>query len=129
MKTKDKIRKARLSQWSTRFQDQAASGMSVKDWCTKNNISVHAYYYWKHIAKEAYVDSIIPDIVPITPPIPVVNDNVPVSESHDSRTLYNLRELTDTKIISVSIGDTRIEIGSSATDEMILAIIKAVRYA
>ena len=129
MKTKDKIRKARLSQWSTRFQDQAASGMSVKDWCTKNNISVHAYYYWKHIAKEAYVDSIIPDIVPITPPIPVVNDTVPVSESHDSRNLYNLRELTDTKIISVSIGDTRIEIGSSATDEMILAIIKAVRYA
>ena len=129
MKTKDKIRKARLSQWSTRFQDQAASGMSVKDWCSKNNISIHAYYYWKHIAKEAYVDSIIPDIVPITPPLPVVNGNVPVSGSHDSHNLYNLRELTDSKTISVSIGDTRIEIGASASDEMILAIIKAVRYA
>ena len=129
MKTKDKIRKARLSQWSTRFQDQAASGMSVKDWCSKNNISIHAYYYWKHIAKEAYVDSIIPDIVPITPPLPVVNGNVPVSGSHDSHNLYNLRELTDSKTISVSIGDTRIELGASASDEMILAIIKAVRYA
>ena len=128
MKTKDKIRKARLSQWSTKFQDQATSGMSVKDWCSKNNISVHAYYYWKRIAREAYVDSIIPDIVPITPPLPVV-DNAPDSLSHDSHNLYNLRELADQKNVSVSIGDIRIDIGSSASDEMILAIIKAVRYA
>lgn len=128
MKAKEKVRKANLTQWSTKFQDQASSGLTVKEWCSQNNISIYAFYYWKRIAKEAYVDSIIPDIVPVAPSLPTLND--PVSDSqHDSRDLYNFSKSTTQDKVSISIGDTRIEIGSSASDELILAIVKAVRYA
>ncbi|WP_277409205.1 IS66 family insertion sequence element accessory protein TnpA [Lacrimispora xylanisolvens] len=40
MKTKDGIL------WKERFADRAASGLKVEDWCEKNGITKHAYYYW-----------------------------------------------------------------------------------
>ena len=131
MKAKEKVRKANLTQWSTKFQDQASSGLTVKEWCSQNNVSVYAFYYWKRIAKEAYVDSIIPDIVPVASSLPAFSEtsaNTP-QQLPDSRDLYNFSKSTSHDSITISVGDTRIEIGSSASDEMILAIVKAVRYA
>ena len=131
MKAKEKVRKANLTQWSTKFQDQASSGLTVKEWCSQNNVSVYAFYYWKRIAKEAYVDSIIPDIVPVASSLPAFSEtsiDTP-QQLPDSRDLYNFSKSTSHDTITISVGDTRIEIGSSASDEMILAIVKAVRYA
>ena len=54
----------------------------------------------------------------------------PVSNSpQDSHNLYNFSKSTTQDKISISVGDTRIEIGSSASDELILALVKAVRHA
>ena len=131
MKAKEKVRKATLTQWSTKFQDQASSGLTVKEWCSQNNVSVYAFYYWKRIAKEAYVDSIIPDIVPVASSLPAFSEpsaDTP-QQLQDSRDLYNFSKSTSHDTITISVGDTRIEIGSSTSDEMILAIVKAVRYA
>lgn len=131
MKAKEKVRKANLTQWSTKFQDQASSGLTVKEWCSQNNVSVYAFYYWKRIAKEAYVDSIIPDIVPVASSLPAFSETSVDTPQQlpDSRDLYNFSKSTSHDTITISVGDTRIEIGSSASDEMILAIVKAVRYA
>ncbi len=131
MKAKEKVRKANLTQWSTKFQDQASSGLTVKEWCSQNNVSVYAFYYWKRIAKEAYVDSIIPDIVPVAASLPAFSEpsvDTP-QQLPNSRDLYNFSKSTSHDTITISVGDTRIEIGASASDEMILAIVKAVRYA
>ena len=54
MNTDLKIRQAKLSRWAALFQEQASSGLHVKTWCDQNGISIHAYYYWKRIVKEAY---------------------------------------------------------------------------
>ena len=131
MKAKEKVRKANLTQWSTKFQDQASSGLTVKEWCSQNNVSVYAFYYWKRIAKEAYVDSIIPDIVPVASSLPAFSETSVDTPQQlpDSRDLYNFSKSTSHDTITISVGDTRIEIGSSASDEMILAIVKAVLYA
>ena len=125
MSTKQKIRKANLSKWAELIQDQQASGLTIKSWCDQNNVSFHAYNYWKHILKEEYVNSILPEIVPIPKPdaIPVREDNTQL-ELRDSRDSYNTPQA-----ITVSISDIRIEIGSTASDKMITSIIKAVRYA
>ena len=131
MKAKEKVRKANLTQWSTKFQDQASSGLTVKEWCSQNNVSVYAFYYWKRIAKEAYVDSIIPDIVPVASSLPAFSETSVDTPQQlpDSRDLYNFSKSTSHDTITISVGDTRIEIGSSASDEMILALVKAGRYA
>ena len=36
---------AQLTKWLTLFDEQAASGLTVKDWCAANNISIHKYNY------------------------------------------------------------------------------------
>ena len=134
MNAKQLLHQQNLAMWNDRFQDQAQSGLSVKKWCILNNISIHAYNYWKHIAKEEYLDSILPDIVPLaapTDPLPDYSLEPPLatpaipspvsSESRDSLNSHNKHEM--------SLGDIHIEIGPSASDELILSIIKAVRYA
>ncbi|WP_442969665.1 IS66 family insertion sequence element accessory protein TnpA [Roseburia sp. TF10-5] len=32
-----------MNEWTTRFSDQKASGLTVKEWCNQNNLSIHTY--------------------------------------------------------------------------------------
>ena len=65
MKVNQKLHQAKLAKWVALLQNQASSGLPVKEWCAQNDVTVHAYYYWKRLAKEAYINSIIPEIVPL----------------------------------------------------------------
>ena len=127
MKSNQKIHQPSLSKWTALFQEQTDSGLAVKEWCSQNSLSIHAFYYWKRIAKEAYVSSIMPDIVPL----PVDNLQAVIPDSNDKHELYKLRESSPEKStpVTISIGDIHIEIGAAASDEMISGIIKAVRHA
>lgn len=106
-------------------------------WCDRNDISINAYYYWKRIVKEAYVDSILPDIVPIPVPDMQSLPSVPDQPDTSSHELYKLRDLhkpdpVQTSVsdaVIVSIGDIRIEFGSNTPDDTILRMIKVARYA
>ena len=126
MKSNQKIHQANLSKWTALFQEQADSGLTIKEWCSQNSLSIHAFYYWKRIAKEAYVSSIMPEIVPL----PIESLQL-IPASDDEHELYKLRESSEEKTnsVTISIGDIQIEIGSNASDEMISGIIKAVRHA
>ena len=44
MNTDLKIRQAKLSRWAALFQEQASSGLTIKDWCIQNDVSIHAFY-------------------------------------------------------------------------------------
>lgn len=97
---------------------------------------IHKYNYWKHAAKEAYIDSILPDIVPMTSPDTAVHsdllpDDQPSNSlvsfvSHDSR---NSGDSLDCSSVSITMKDFRIEFSPSASDETIFRILKAVRHA
>ena len=136
MTAKQKLHQTNLSLWMARFNAQAASGLTIREWCSQNSISVHAYNYWKHIAKESYIDSVIPDIVPLETSQPssllqqtdssVSDTPVVSSESRDS---LELSAASLARPVSIVIDDTRIEIGANASDEMIISILKAVRHA
>lgn len=126
MKATQKLHQSNLSLWVSRFKEQKESGLSIKSWCLENNISIYAFNYWKYLAKEEYVDSILPDIVPIGSSdsfLPVADSNVslqsPYSESPDSRNSYSVR---------ISFDNTYIEIGPETSDYMFFSIIKAVRH-
>lgn len=68
MNTRQKLHQIHLNEWASRFADQKASGLTVRQWCQQNNYSVHSYTYWKHILKEELASQMLPDIVPLTPP-------------------------------------------------------------
>ena len=36
MNSKQKIYQAQMKEWATRFADQKASGLTVKEWCDQN---------------------------------------------------------------------------------------------
>jgi hypothetical protein len=58
-----------LELWKHRIADKKASGLNVTDWCVKNNLTKHAYYYWmKRIeATEQMTDASVPVFVEIEP--------------------------------------------------------------
>lgn len=129
------IRQAKITKWTALLNDHASSGLRVADWCQENNISIHAYYYWKRIIKQEYVKSILPDIVPIgsasSEPIsnPVSYPAAPALNSHNLCNPSPEDAQLKTESISVSVGDIHIEIGPTASDQLITSIIKAVRHA
>ncbi len=67
MNAKQKLHQAMMTKWTALINQQLESGLPIREWCIKNNQSFHAYNYWKHLIKESMVDSVIPDIVPISP--------------------------------------------------------------
>ena len=40
MNTKQQLHQLRLNEWSSRFSDQKASGLTVKQWCDQSNLSI-----------------------------------------------------------------------------------------
>ena len=71
MNARQKLHQVHLQEWTVRFADQKASGLTVRQWCEQNNLSFHTYNYWKHLLKEEVVDQVLPDIVP-TPSRPPI---------------------------------------------------------
>ena len=76
MNAKQKFHQAKLNQWIGLFKEQADSGLTIRQWCEKNNYSFHTYNYWKHRLKESYVDSLVPEIVHITSSVPAAAEDV-----------------------------------------------------
>jgi hypothetical protein len=46
-----------------------AGGLTVRQWCDQNQVSIHTYNYWKHVLKEELVNQMLPNIVPVTLPV------------------------------------------------------------
>ena len=42
----------RLQQWVKIIQDANASGMTKKDWCEQNGITLRVFYYWHKKARD-----------------------------------------------------------------------------
>ena len=85
MNAKQKLHQARLSEWAARFSDQKASGLTVRQWCEKNEISIHKYNYWKHQLREEV--AFLPRIssVPRTRHVPARCSRRASCGSHKSR--------------------------------------------
>lgn len=132
MNAKTKIHQAHLNEWAILIQNQATSGLTVRDWCAKNNLTIHKYNYWKRLLKEELVDQVLPDIVPLS-----LTDSSPapintLCESRNSHDLYNScnkhSHIENHYPIAVTINNVRIELHSKDI-ALLPDIIKAVRYA
>ena len=87
MNARQKLHQIHLQEWTVRFADQKASGLTVRQWCEQNNLSFHTYNYWKHLLKEEVVDQTMPDIVPLS--LSVLSDSGSLLET----TTPNIRSI------------------------------------
>ena len=133
MNAKQKIHQAKLNQWIGLFKEQADSGLTIRQWCEENNYSIHTYNYWKHILKEEYAATALPDIVPVFPLDPALPTPASSGLSKMTQTIScdsrDLRDSCHVGTIRIIIGDTEISLSPSSPDEMICRIIQAVRHA
>lgn len=49
MNAKQKPHQAHLKEWASRFADQKASGLMIKQWCEENLFSIHTYNVTMHL--------------------------------------------------------------------------------
>lgn len=123
MNTKQKLHQLRLNEWSSRFSDQKASGLTVKQWCDQNNLSIHTYNYWKHLLKEELASQVLPDIVPVSLP-DTTNELLPMVSTNSSLTNRAIRSTEKLTINNISI-----EVDSAISAAFLTTLIKAVRDA
>ena len=115
-----------MSELVSRFSAQAQSGLTVKDWCSQNQISFHAYNYWKHKIKMLCLDNVIPDgsdIVPLS--LPSVSASIPLPSSKPSVSFTSKRRCPETGPAYISMDDIRMEVSPSISDDKLLRILKA----
>ncbi|MBE6018684.1 MAG: hypothetical protein E7233_13965 [Lachnospiraceae bacterium] len=132
MNARQKLHQAHLAEWAARFSDQKASGLTVRQWCEQNQISIHKYNYWKHLLKEEVVDQMLPDIVPLslTASRPSVRQKTSVSESPAvSRTNRTIRANNSNPNVRLCIDGVALELESSIPEDFLRTLIRAVHYA
>ena len=132
MNAQTKIHNAKLQEWSQHFSNQKSSGLNAKAYCTSNHISYHAFNYWKNQLKEAVVDQMMPDIVPLQIPEALsasltaatdATSDIQVCTNQAIRT-----SLPITESVSLTINGLALELDSSVPDTFLSKLIKAVRY-
>jgi hypothetical protein len=123
MTAKQKLHHAHLREWAARFSDQKASGLTVRQWCEQNHLSIHKYNYWKHILKEEVVDQMLPDIVPLSFP---VSTNTPDRPVRANRAIRKNASNTNVKFC---IDGVSVEIDPSVPEDFLRTLIRAVHYA
>jgi hypothetical protein len=128
MNAKQKLHQVRLNEWTTRFKEQKASGLTVREWCDQNQVSIHTYNYWKHALKEELVDQMLPDIVPVALPDPV-SSSLPTEQVSPCPVQADRAIRANCTTVKLTINGISFEMDSTVPETFLHALIKAVRYA
>ena len=131
MNAKQKLHQIHLQEWTVRFAEQKASGLTVRQWCEQNHLSFHTYNYWKHLLKEEVVDQALPDIVPITLPVLSDSDTSLETSKPEVRSIRANRGIrsNDNSNVKVLVNGISIETSADVSAEFLSKLIRAVCHA
>ena len=114
MNARQKLHQVHLQEWTVRFADQKASGLTVRQWCEQNNFSFHTYNYWKHLLKEEVVSQALPDIVPLSVPAASDSDHsLEIAKPKFRSFRVNLAILPNSSNVQMQVDGISIEIDTS----------------
>ena len=120
MNSSNVIHQTKLDIWADLIREQQASTLTVSEWCESKQISRDQYYYWKRKIKDRFVESQLPDIVPLS---------VPVSQQCFTSCTTDVPTLPRPSSIKIYINDFSIEVGYDTSERLLTKVIKAVRHA
>ena len=109
MNTKLAATNYQMQEWMDIIRDCRNSGLTVQQYCDDNNLSRPSYYYWLNKIRKTALESATPapTFVELKPPA--------VSQPNNSA-------------INICIGDARIELSETISDEFLIRILKAVAH-
>lgn len=124
MNARQKLHQIHLQEWTVRFADQKASGLTVRQWCEQNSLSFHTYNYWKHLLKEEVVEQALPDIVPLS--LPVLPDpDSSLETTPKIRSIRTNRPIhSNDSNVKIQINGVSIEIDTSVSEEFLSKLIQ-----
>ena len=126
MNARTKIHQLHLNEWITRFSEQKASGLTVKQWCEQKHLSVHAYNYWKHLVKEDLSRQVLPDIVPLAFPN---SQSTPDPQDSNTPVFTNCTIRAIRTTATITINGITITVDSDSSEDFLRTLIKAMRHA
>ena len=130
MNAKQKLHQANLIEWAARFSDQKDSGLTVRQWCEQNHLSIHRYNYWKHLLKEEVVDTMLPEIVPLSMPQTAHPAGpIPDRANCTNRAIRATLPITDGQSIRLCIDGVSVELDPSVPEVFLRTLVRAVHYA
>lgn len=130
MNAKQKLHQIHLQEWTVRFAEQKASGLTVRQWCEQNHLSFHTYNYWKHLLKEEVVDQSLPDIVPLSLPVFSGSDSSSGTTAPAFPSIRAIRSIrSNNSNVKMLINGVSIEIDTAVSEEFLGKLIKAVCHA
>lgn len=119
MNTSKIVHQAKLNKWADIIRDQQSSSLTVKDWCSQHQVSKDQFYYWKRKLKDKFVESQLPDIIPISSKL-----EEPCCTSCTTDTT-----VPTLSSVIISINNISIEITDNTSELLLTKVIKAVRNA
>ena len=122
MNTTKVIHQAKLTNWADIIREQQACSMNLTKFCEAHSIPKSQFYYWRRRLTEQFVESQLPDIIPISPPIP--DTSCTTFKSCPTHTT-----ISAPSVLKLTINDINIEINEDTSDFLLAKFIKAVRNA
>ncbi len=104
----------RMDQWEKLINDRQNSGLQVDEWCEKNQISRHAYYYWLRKVRKKACESILPAISKQTTPVSFAKVEL---QSHQ----------THTAAITIQYQSATIEVREGTSLQIIESVLSALK--
>lgn len=114
MNARQKLHRIQIQEWTVRFDNQKASGLTIRQWCEQNNLSFHTYNYWKHLFKEEVVDQTFSDIAPLSvPALPDSDHSLEIAKPKFRSFRVNLAILPNSSNVQMQVDGISIEIDTS----------------
>lgn len=107
--------KYRQDQWEKLIAEFQCSGLQVDEWCEKNEISRHAYYYWLRKIRVKACESMLPAI-------PEQNKSIAFAKV-DLQPHYSASPVITIHLSGTSI-DVRDGVGQQTIESVLLALKK-----
>lgn len=114
-------REVRLATWAGVIRECRQSGMTVRNWCSQNNVNEKQFYYWQRcVRKELYEAATSENALSVES-----NRFVELPVPHENTVLR-----TDFQTVAIAhIGNASIELSNSASPELIHALLMESRHA
>ena len=125
-----------MQRWAAIIADRNTTGLTVREYCIRNNLSRNSYFYWLRQLRQEAADSEefkcitqntvrqeenqIVELIPSGKQDMVASVIIPEDETSGK---------SEGDLLRISIGDTDIYVGSDTSEEMLARVIRVIRHA
>lgn len=122
------LHQMKLQDWALKIKDQASSGLLVSEWCAQNHVTRYQLHYWKRLVKEAAIEQMLPEIVPLplsTPDTDSSHTGFPCRATSASSAASSCDEPAHSSV-SLKVNGISLELDPSTPTDFLIKLMKAV---